>query len=627
MCGIACALSLIGTGAAADARVLPGLDALANRGPDGRGVWASADRRVAIGHVRLAVRDLEGGTQPIATQDGGVVAAVNGELYETAGMRAELEARGHVFQARTDSEIVIHAWDAWGPDMLERLRGEFAFVLWDARQEVLFAARDRLGVKPLAWAEHQGVLLIASQVKALLAMGLRSAWDEEALHQCASLQYAGPAATLFAGARQVPAGHALSARRGRVAVHEYWDLDYPRSPPSDVDDEQAATRLGALLDDAVRVRLEADVPVAFQLSGGLDSSAVLAAAAHRAGRPLDAFTVSFTEGGRYDEEQQAIEVARHLGARLHVVRVGDLEVADSFAEAVVQGEGACINAHAAAKLRLSDALRASGFKVVLTGEGADEVLFGYAHLRGDLAGSPARLETTNGASTGLMLPDGEGICTRAIERALGSVPTWIAAKASFGLRVRGLARRDWLERMREHDAASALLAPFDVPGRLEGRGRVEQAAYLWTKLALEGYILRALGDGLEMAHGVEGRLPFLDGPLVDFVRALPTRTKIRAGVEKWVLRHAVRHRLPEQVVVREKHPFLGPPLGARVLEVARDVAASESFRAQPLLDPARVQALLAELPSMPADRRKAYDPVVYFALSIAALQARFGMQS
>jgi asparagine synthase (glutamine-hydrolysing) len=622
MCGVVAVCSPDG-GLDAGA-VVRALDALAHRGPDARGIWTAGDRTVALGHVRLAVRDLDGGAQPIASEDGRVVAAVNGELYATAELVHDLTARGHRLRTRSDSEIVVHAWEEWGEAMLPRLRGEFAFVLWDARDRVLFAARDRFGIKPLAWAEHGGRLLVASQVKGLLALGLPAAWDDDALFQCVSLQYASPDATLFSGARELPAGHALLARDGRPRVVEYWDLDYPRTRGGTVDAHDlrdASDRLRAALDEAVAIRLEADVPYAFQLSGGLDSGAVLASASRHAGRSLDAFTVSFVEGGDYDELERAEATARHLGARLHPVRLSDRDVAEAFPEAVVQAEGACINAHAAAKLRLSGAIRDAGFKVVLTGEGADELLFGYAHLRSDLDGSPSRVAGTNQASAGLMLPDGDGIATGAFARALGFVPTWVAAKAAFGKRTRALARDEWLAQFGDRDASRVVLERIDL-GRLEGRGRVEQSAYLWTKLALEGYILRALGDGLEMARGVEGRLPFLDSALVDLLRVLPTGAKIRDGVEKWVLREAVRERLPPELVAREKHPFLAPPMGPRMRELARDVLGSADFRTQPVFDPPKVQALLDRWPAMTERERKAYDPTIHFVLSLAILEAR-----
>lgn len=625
MCGL---VAVLGWNASPlDGGVERALDALAHRGPDGRGIWRSPDRRVQLGHVRLAVRDLEGGAQPLASEDGRVVAVVNGELYAARELRTELEAAGHRFTTRSDSELVVHAWEQWGRAMLPRLRGEFAFVLWDDREYVLLAARDRFGVKPLAWAETEGQLVLASQARGLFALGVRAAWDHASLLQAASFQYPPPDATLFAGIHQLPAGHSLVARDGQVRIDRYWDLDHAVSTGWTRNDEDTVVAFRERFDDAVRERLTADVPVACQLSGGLDSSAVLASATQARGAPVDAFTVSFVDGEAYDEVALARETAHHLHARHHVVRVSDGDVADHFADAVVAGEGACINAHAAAKLLLSRAVRRSGFKIVLTGEGADEVLLGYAHLRSDLEGTTARVAASNAASAGLMLPGGDGLSTAAIERALGYVPTWIAAKAALGKRLHGLLRDDWRSARGDRDPGATMLASFDLPGQLHGRERPLQSAYLWTKLALEGYILRTLGDGLEMASGVEGRLPMLDDVLFELLRDMPTSAKIRGGVEKWVLREAMRERLPARVLQREKHPFLAPPMGPRTLAVARDVLASASFRAQPLFEPAKVEACLDALPRMSPAEQKAHDPVVFFVLSIAVLHARLGLSS
>ncbi|MFC4066229.1 asparagine synthase (glutamine-hydrolyzing) [Actinoplanes subglobosus] len=619
MCGLVAALSY---GVPLDpARLEAAVRSLSHRGPDGSGLWVSADRMVAVGHTRLAIRDVAGGVQPMSNEDGRVVAAVNGELYDIDGLRGELVTRGHRFRSRSDSEVVVHAWEEWGPGLVDRLRGEFALVVWDAGARSVFAARDRLGVKPLLWAAHDGSLLIASQVCALHRLGLPSAWDHEALTQATAFQYTPPDATLFAGVNVLPAGHTLHAVDGRTTIRPYWELDYPRADQTGADHGDAAAEVLELFDEAVRIRLESDVPYAFQLSGGIDSAAVLASAATLGG-PLHAFTVAFEDDGDYNELAMAGTVARHLGADLHRVPVRDRDVAESFPDAVAHAESACINIHAAAKFRLSRAMRDAGFTVALTGEGADEIFFGYAHLRADLAGGVGALTSTNTASAGLMLPDGEGVSTASIAATLGFVPTWIAAKAVFGRRVRELARDDWLARVRDHDAGKALLAGFDISARLAGRGRVEQSAYLWTRLALEGYILRALGDGLETSHGVEGRVPFLDHLLVDRLRRLPLHLKIRDGVEKWVLREAMRDRLPGELVRREKHPFLGPPIGPAFLAMAHDLVTSRSFGGQPVFDPARVRALLTRLPGMPAAQRKAYDPVLCFVVSIAVLQDR-----
>jgi asparagine synthase (glutamine-hydrolysing) len=554
-----------------------------------------------------------GGRQPLASEDGAVRLVMNGELYATAPLREALEARGHAFATKLDSEVLVHLYEERGLFAVTALRGEFAFVLWDARRARLVAARDRFGVKPLAWTEHEGALWLASQAKALFAAGVPAAWDEDALFQAASAQYTLPGTTLFRGVRELQPGHLLLAQRGRVEIRRYWDMDYPAEST-----HAEAPLLGfrARFEDAVRARLSADVPIAFQLSGGIDSSAVAAVASEARGGPVDCFTAAFSDRA-YDERALAREVAEHLGARLHVVAVEAADVVRDLPHAIAAGEGLVINAHAAAKYALSRAARDAGFKVVLTGEGADEVLAGYAHLRADLGLSPAG----NAASRGIMLPCGDALPLGAVEARLGYVPTWLAAKATFGHRVRGILEGAWV-RAFARDPFDALLDRVDVDGQLAGRGRVEQSSYLWCKLALESYILRTLGDGMEMAHGIEGRLPFLDHELFAWLRAVPTSLKIEGGVEKALLRRAMRGRLPETVLRREKHPFLAPPFfvaaESPLPELLLDLA-----RAVPFFDRAKIEELVRRVPAMTAPERTAVDPVLFFALSACVLQTSF----
>jgi asparagine synthase (glutamine-hydrolysing) len=599
------------------------LDALASRGPDGRGSYLAPDGRVALGHVRLAVRDLAGGAQPIASEDSSIHAVVNGEIYDAARLRKELESRGHRFRTRSDSELVVHLYEEHGTGLVTHLRGEFAFVLWDERSGTLVAARDRFGIKPLVYAERGGELLVASQAKALFALGLPALWDAAAVFQATSLHYPCPDTTLFAGVRSLPPGHRLVARPGSLRIEPYWDLDFPLVP-APIGDDEATARFLELFDDAVRQRLEAEVPVAFQLSGGIDSASVLATAVATGHAPAHAFTVSFP-GAAEDEEPLARAIADHLGASLHVVEATPARLAAAWAPAVAAGEGLAVNAHLPAKYLLAQAVRAGGFRVVLTGEGADEVLAGYAHFRADHEGSAARVAATNGASAGLMLPWGEALPLAAAEARLGYVPTFLQAKAGLGHRVRGLLRPGFLAAFDGLDPAARMLDSFPVRERMTGRGPVEQSSYLWSKLALEGYILRTLGDGMEMAHGLEGRLPFLDHPLADWLLALPLSCKLRGHEEKAILRRAMGGRLPDLVRRREKHPFVGPALAGEMLTLAQDTAHSAAFADLPFVDAAAVQAALAALPGASPAQQKALDPALFLVISAAHLASGLGL--
>ncbi len=632
MCGVVGVFGFGGPLGPADRAALGrGLAALEHRGPDGAGVWAPEGAGAGLGHARLAIIDPAGGAQPLANEDGGVVAVVSGEFYGFEAQRAALEARGHRFGTRSDAELLVHLYEERGPDCLDELRGEFAFLLWDARARLLFAARDRFGVRPLCYAERGGRLWLASEAKALFAAGLPAAWDETALAEAAQMQYPSPERTLFRGVRALEPGHLLLASGGAVKTRAYWDLDYPlESGAPGPGEGEAVEAVRAALEDAVRVRLRADVPVAFQLSGGLDSGGVVALAARLGREAPPCFTVGFDDAA-YDERARAAELAAHAGGRLHVVEAPAAELVGAFVPAVERGEGLAINGHVAAKFLLSRAVRDAGYKVVLTGEGADEVFAGYAHLRHDhWAGAGgaegearlARLAAENGASAGIMLAAGPGLALGAVEARLGFVPAWLAAKASLGLRVRSLLAGG-AERAAPFDAYRLFLAGVDVGGQLRGRARVHQSLYLWTKTALGGYILRTLGDGMEMAHGVEGRLPFLDHRLFELVRSLPVSLLIRGGVEKHVLREALGPLLPASTRARPKHPFLAPPFAGVARELMRDLLRPPHLPAA--FDAARVRAALDGLDRLPEAERRALDPALCLAASAAVLQRRYAL--
>ncbi|MFO0660232.1 MAG: asparagine synthase (glutamine-hydrolyzing) [Polyangiaceae bacterium] len=527
-------------------RVSRGLDALQHRGPDGQGIYVSRDQQVALGHRRLAILDREGGAQPLFNEDQSVVAMVNGELYEHLDLRRDLEERGHRFTTGTDSELIVHLYEEYGADLVHRLRGEFAFVLYDTRDRTLLAARDRFGIKPLVLYRDQHELLIASEAKALFAAGVRPSWDLGSVFQSVCLQYPLENRTLFAGVEQIPAGYLLRVVDGSVSMTRYWDMNHPpaldSNEPSEREVHERVIEIRQSLEQAVVTRLRADVPVAFQLSGGIDSSAVLALAAPHVGK-AHAFTVSF-DAQSHDEMHIARETALHCGAELHIVEGTTASLVDVLEAAIGHGEGIAINAHIAAKWMLSRAIRAAGFAVVLTGEGSDEVLAGYPHLRRDLAlaepvhssaasTSLTRLQSSNQASAGVMMPHGHTLSTDAIRHRLGFVPSWIEAKASLGWRVAPLLASDFMAERASRDAYRVFLDSMPVHEQLQGRTLVDQSLYLWNKTALAGYILKTLGDGMEMAHSIEGRLPFLDHMFFERARALPLSLKIRDGVEKW----------------------------------------------------------------------------------------------
>jgi asparagine synthase (glutamine-hydrolysing) len=642
MCGIVSVLA--GAGGVEEAPLRSALQAIRHRGPDGEGVWIAPDRSVGLGHVRLSLIAIHAGAQPIVSEDGQTVLAVNGEFYGFEAIRGSLERRGHRFRTRSDSEIALHLYEERGLDFLEDLRGEFALVLWDGHARRLIAARDRFGIKPLCYARTGDCLLLASEAKALFTLGVRPAWDREAMFQVTGMQYPPPDRTLFAGVRTLQPGHYLLASSGAVVTRPYWDLDFPPArrpdPFREEDSRGPASELLARLDEAVRLRLRADVPVCCHLSGGLDSAAVAALAARQAPRPT-CFTVSFEERD-YDELDQAREIAGHLGAELVVVQATQSDLVERLSDAVYFSEGLAINGHLPAKHLLSRSIHRAGFKAVLSGEGSDEILGGYAHLKRDLFLDPAtalgdreatvaELTAGNSMMAGIHLAEGVSLDLGAVRRALGFVPTFLEAKGTLGHRMRGILAPEFLAEFAGLDPFAAFLVHFDRAGQLAGRDRVDQSSYLWTKSSLATYILRTLGDGTEMAHSVEGRLPFLDHHLFTFIRGLPIGLKIRGTTEKFVLRQAIRSLLPESVYSRSKHPFTAPPLyrySSPVLdEYLHDVLLSESFASVPFFDTAALRRLLDRLPDLPEREQVATDPVLMLALTACLLQERFRLST
>ncbi len=612
------------------------LDAQAHRGPDGRGVWLSRDRSVALGHVRLAIIATDDGAQPLSSERGDITAVVAGEFYGFEALRRELAGRGHRFSTGSDSEVLIHLYEEKGPDCLERLRGEFAFVLWDEPRRRLFAARDRFGVKPLCFARTPEGLSFASEAKGLFAAGIPARWNRRSFLHAIRHQYLPPGRTLFDGVQTLCPGRFLLGPPEEPREHLYWDIDFPRlqldqQDQPDQPDPQAylaseSRELRYRFEEAVKDRLRADTPLATCLSGGLDSSAVTALAAAHSPAPLTCFGVTF-DTPDYDEQPHAEEVARHLGVHYHPVQVTSRDLVDHLPEAVRLSEGLAINGHLPAKYLLSRAIRDAGFKVVLTGEGADEALAGYPHFLHDLPGPVTQSNTDHHSAAlcrGVMLPQDRSSPAQeipAITAHLGNTPTFLRAKAAIGDRLLPLLHPDLREAATEHDLFADLLDHFDLPGRLHDRHPVDQAAYLWSRLALSGYILRTLGDGTEMAHGVEGRTPFLDHRFFEVAQTLPVSLKIRDGLEKWIFRHAVEDLLPPATLARRKQPFLAPPLDLEDLLRAQPLDASSLF------DPKPVHALLDELPRMTAPQRRAAEPILMTVLTATLLDQTLALES
>jgi asparagine synthase (glutamine-hydrolysing) len=641
MCGIAAIFSRHTP--IAPATIERATRSLRHRGPDGQRHWLSRDGRVALGHARLSIIDLATGDQPIASEDDQTRIIVNGEFYGFEAIQRELEADGHRLRTRSDSEIALHLYEDRGLDCVHRLRGEFALILWDERNRTMVAIRDRFGIKPLFYAWHDGALFLASEVKALFAAGVPARWDAESVShsvECGGHQ----GRTIYDGVFQVPPGHYLLATDRHAQLQQYWDFDYAAATDATPRPaEEYAAEFRHALDEAVRLRLRADVPVGCYLSGGLDSCAVIGLAARHHPEPIRAFTLTFDRPD-YDEEKEAREMAARVGAEFHAIPIGQDDLADHLADAVHQAEAFCVNAHGVAKYLLSRAVRNAGFKVVLTGEGSDEILAGYAHFRRDmlmynregqdpavLAAMLKQLEALNPVSRGLLLPHGASKPLDHIKRRLGFVPSWIETASARAAKMDELLSSDFLQRSGTRDSYGPLINELDVRGQLRGRDAVHQSLYLWSKTLLPNYILTLLGDRMEMGHSIEGRVPFLDHHVVEVVRSQPVTQKINGMTEKYVLREAVRDVVTDTVYRRQKHPFLSPPAtlnpGGKLHALVQDTLRGTSLGSVPFFDQQKVVHLLDRLDAMDEGSRVANDQVLMMIVSACILQQRFALSA
>ncbi|MCA9135861.1 MAG: asparagine synthase (glutamine-hydrolyzing) [Planctomycetales bacterium] len=625
-------------------RLIRATRSMEHRGPDGMHVFVDVKRQFGLGHCRLAVNGGPGAVQPISNCDETLFVVVNGELYDPENrLRRRLVDRGHRFSGVGDSELALHLYAEYGLEFVDHLRGEFAILVYDVLAGQMVAVRDRFGIKPLVYTRSRGETWFASQAKAFSAAGLALRTDLDSVWHVMSFQYTLPDRTIYENVFQLPPGHLAISRDTMIDVRCYWDLDYPRQLDTpngrQVEDPfDQAMAFAEEFDEAVRIRLRGDVPVVSHLSGGIDSCAVLQSAV-RQGGVAAAFSIGFPGEVGHDESKLAGEMAEQLGVFFQSVDGSPGRLIEAMNSSVSIGEGWAVNGHLPAKFLLSRAISEAGYKVALTGEGADELLAGYAHLKIDLctgrdAGLVQDVVAENLTSYGTMIPTQCQLDTTSIKHSLGYVPAFLAAKASQGAMMHSHLRDDFLDRFRGRDPMDELCAQVVKRDQMDGRNVVHQSLYFWMKTALAQNILRTLGDGCESAHGTEGRLPMLDHHLFQWVRKQPMKFLIRPAerepiqgarlrpnrpfIEKWLLRTAMRGRLPPHYVDRPKHPFDAPPLAncMRKYPWIRDRIES-AIDNHPYFDPKKVRVTLDRIDDADAKTKTAVDPLWWMVLSSA----------
>jgi len=528
-----------------------------HRGPDDEGFHE--DGVVALAMRRLSIIDLQTGKQPVSNEDGTVHAVYNGEIYNFRELRADLQSRGHTFRTRTDSEVIVHAYEEEGIDCVQRFRGMFAFALWDSRTRRFFLARDRLGIKPLHYLARDGSLIFGSEIKSILCHPkVPREVDLEALDYFFTYRYIPDPLTIFRDIRKLPPGHLLEAGDGRITLRRYWEV--PEPDEDTARDPALSRRLLEELDDAVRMRLVSDVPLGAFLSGGVDSSAVVAAMAQAQKEPVKTFSIGFEEKA-FDEGAYARITAARYGTDHHerVVNAADFDLLNenvgSFDEPF--GDISSIPTH------LLSGMAREKVTVALSGDGGDELFAGYERYGVDRAF--ARLD---------FLPLS---LRRSLFGALASAwPASLRGRAwverfSHARIERYLVSGSSLRRRERHDLYApdlmAQLGPESPQEQMlvhwEARRRgdpLDRLLYLDIKTYLPGDILTKV-DRMSMANSLEVRVPILDHRFVELAMRIPARIKLAGGVGKKIFREAISGRVPRQVLNRPKHGFNVPVLG------------------------------------------------------------------
>ncbi|RJX36299.1 MAG: asparagine synthase (glutamine-hydrolyzing) [Desulfurivibrio sp.] len=543
---------------------------VSHRGPDGYGFHVG--RRAGLAHARLSIIDLEGGWQPIHNEDKSLWVIFNGEIFNYRELREELEERGHRFATNSDTEVIVHLYEEKQEHCLAYLNGQFAIALYDAEKEVLFLARDRMGVRPLFYTIHKGTLYFASEVKSIFAAdpSLPREINPDVLREIFTFWMPGGSETVFRGIHQLEAGHWARVTAGAgLSLREYWDIPYSTADRGRFrKEDEYAEELRELLIDSVRLRLRADVPVGAYLSGGLDSSTITSLIHHYTDNPLKTFSVTFSDS-IYDERAEQNEMVEFLGTDHHVEHCTYEKIGAAFPEVIWHTETPILRTAPAPLYLLSALVRDHRYKVVLTGEGADEILGGYDIFKEAKIRSFIKKDITS-ASRPLLLkrlyPYLALSPTKSAEFAkeffhtdapvddlfYAHLPRWKTTGRTSVFFSENLKRQNF------DDAVENLAARFT--GKLAGLDYFSRAQYLESKLLLGNYLLSSQGDRMAMAHSVEGRFPFLDHRVVEFACAIPPNMKMKVLNEKNILKKAMANLLPQTIVKRKKQPYMAPDI-------------------------------------------------------------------
>ncbi len=613
MCGVAGIFDRSGRRPPSPEELRQMVGALRHRGPDEQGLFH--DEQAGLGHARLSIIDPEGGHQPIHNEDRTVWVVLNGEVFNYLELRRELVERGHAFYTRSDTEVLVHLYEEHGDAFVERLNGQFAIALWDTRERRLLLARDRVGIRPLHLTEAGGRVLFAAEVTGLFRLPeVERRLDPAALGQLFTWWSVLPPRSVFAGVETLPPGSVTVIDGAGRRTRRYWDASFPTSeagydarPLPELVDE-----LRALLTDAVRLRLRADVPVGAYLSGGLDSAVITALVGRCTDVPLRTFSLGF-EDAEFDERPYQRALVAHLNTAHSELVCTRRAIRELFPRTILHTESPVLRTAPTPLLALSGAVRDAGFKVVLTGEGADEVFGGYdlfreARARRMWAADPdgqeplrllrslyPYLEASPTANAAFARRFFRQDMDRVGEPFFGHLPRWRTTARSW--RFFSPELRDCLSGFDRYEVVREAL-----PADISSWAPLCRDQYVEVLTLMSGYLLSSQGDRVMMANSVEGRFPFLDHRVLEWAARLPVDAKIRGGEEKYILKRATEDLVPREIVARPKQPYRAPDSASffedgEPAPYVAELLSSERLTGAGYFDPAAVARLMSKCAS------------------------------
>jgi asparagine synthase (glutamine-hydrolysing) len=606
MCGIAGLLNLDGAPVAPES--LRGMiRMLAHRGPDDTGFHA--ENGVGLAHARLSIIDLAGGHQPMSNEDSALWITFNGEVFNYLELKEDLLRKGHKFATRSDTEVILHLYEEKGEDCVQYLNGQWAFAIWDNQRRSLFLSRDRLGVRPLFYTQANKTFIFGSEIKSIFANpGVAREIDVNGLDEVFTYWCTIPPTTLFRNIHELPPGHSMTVDADGIAVRPYWHHQFEKpSAVVDPSQEQAyADQLLELLIDSTQIRLRSDVPVGAYLSGGLDSTVTTALVKKFTNAKLRTFSISFDDA-EFDESSFQTEAVRFLDTEHQDIRCTKNQIAEVFPEVIWHTEKPVLRTAPAPLYLLSQLVRKSGYKVVVTGEGSDEMLGGY-----DIFKETKIRRFWESQPDSKMRP----LLLRRLYPYLQNIQSQPDAyrKAFFHINVdrnlqpffSHIPRWQLTAKLKTFfsDAVRAEISGDDGYGKVRTRlpqsyaswDSFSQAQYLETTYLLPGYILSSQGDRMAMAHSVEGRFPFLDHRVVEFASRLPVSLKMKALNEKYLLKRCASGLIPPSITKRHKQPYRAPEACSFLQPAARDyvhdLLSPEQIRRDAIFDAPAVTKLV-----------------------------------